>query len=271
MADPPDAGDDTPTDGIRLLEAALSTVFEEGTVVGAFLCLSIAVLYVIWRIVVWLLTLQRSRAAARSQEAQAKRLQEMAAAMERARAEERARYAANPFRFHVPGSVSFDEVMRGSPAGGSGAAGDHGSAGPFEGRRSVVSMRSPMVSAYAAAAAVPVSNHSGSSGSAASSAVGSVDRGPAAFSTVTTVETLPESNSGADAAGAALAASGISVRRLGSGSKSNRRLSAMARDAEQPSSGHIAELRKSAVVPAQALAMLRGAGAGGTGSPATMA
>lgn len=244
MSDPSDDSGDTPTDGIRLLEAALSTVFEEGTVVGAFLCLSIAVLYVIWRAVQWLLTLQRSRAAARMQEAQAKRLQEMAAAMERARAEERARYAANPFRFHVPGSVTFDEAMRGTggasggtSSGGSSGSADIGASGPLEGRRSIVSMRSPMVSAYAAAAAVGASSSAGSGPSAPAVAPDSGGDVLAA----------------ADAMSSALASSGVSVRRLGSGSKSNRRLSAMARDAEQPSSGHIRELRKSAVVPIAAV------------------
>lgn len=208
---------------------------------GAFLCLSIAVLYVIWRAVQWLLTLQRSRAAARMQEAQAKRLQEMAAAMERARAEERARYAANPFRFHVPGSVTFDEAMRGTggASGGTSSGSSSGSAGIgasglLEGRRSIVSIRSPMVSAYAAAAAVGASSSAGSGPSApsvASDAGGDV-------------------HAASDAMSLALASSGVSVRRLGS---SNRRLSAMARDAEQPSSGHIRELRKSAVVPIAAI------------------
>lgn len=257
MSDPSDDSGDAPTDGIRLLEAALSTVFEEGTVVGAFLCLSIAVLYVIWRAVQWLLTLQRSRTEARMQEAQAKRLQEMAAAMERARAEERARYAANPFRFHVPGSVTFDDVMRGSGGQSAGAAGgggasssgsaDGGAPGPLEGRRSIVSMRSPMVSAYAAAAAVGASS---SAGSATTTSPATLDPGADPHAAA------------ADAMSSALASSGVSVRRLGSGSKSNRRLSAMARDAEQPSSGHIRELRKSAVVPIAALP----AASQGTGS-----
>jgi hypothetical protein len=120
------------------LSSAIQTIFTEGTVIFCFICLFIAILAFIARIIGLLLELRRARIRVLARQRDEERMLAEAAKIREENKKKAATYKS-PLegRVFLPGQVTFEEVMRGTingPAAGAGGAtvavgGEAGSAG----------------------------------------------------------------------------------------------------------------------------------------------
>jgi len=106
----PSAG--PPPGSVANIDSAVRGVLTEGTVVGAFIVVALALAWALVKCTGWLLYLQRARHVAVERHAQVLRLLEHAEQLKRAQEEERRRYE-NPIgsNLHLPGTVRFEDVM----------------------------------------------------------------------------------------------------------------------------------------------------------------
>ena len=108
------AAADQPT--LEQADIALQQVFSEGTVVGSFVIVAIAIVLLLYNLALWLINVQRARNWTVAREAEAKRLLQYAESIRQERQALQAVYA-NPIQsnVHLPGSVSYEEVMGSAP------------------------------------------------------------------------------------------------------------------------------------------------------------
>lgn len=227
------------TGGIQVLEAALQTVFTEGTVIGAFICLSLAIIFGLVRMVMWVLELQRARQWTLARESEAKRLLQEAERVARERRQQQMTYRS-PIQdnIHLPGTVSFEDVMggKGLPLPTVAANPLHPASTGRHERRSFVQSRSAS-SLLRTDSMIFVTGGGGGSGTAQPpSPVAVLERSEAATAPVTLNAPAPGTADTRRRSLTARPAVPASMRRL-----------SIPRDAEQPASGSIADLRRQRV------------------------